>query len=148
MSASGHARHEIVVKRDARTRQIHVPLTPTQQHHAASKDYVDNALISAIDTTQSGAGEYPFAIDPTSRLHRITSDATGNALTLAAGTQGHMMTIIYVAEAAGADTAILTPASLAGGTTITFNGLGDAVEIIYDTTVGAWYVLGGSAVVA
>jgi hypothetical protein len=36
--------------------------------------------------------------------------------------------------------ATLTPATLAGGTTITFNDVGDSVVLIYNTT-GGWAVL-------
>jgi hypothetical protein len=70
----------------------------------------------------SGAG----AVNITQLTTKFTSTATGNALTLADGVEGQMKVIVYVAEAAGGDTGILTPANLGAGTTITFNNVGDA----------------------
>jgi hypothetical protein len=70
----------------------------------------------------SGAG----AVNITKPVTKFTSTATGNALTLADGVEGQLKTIVYVAEAAGGDTGILTPTNLGAGTTITFNAVGDA----------------------
>lgn len=77
-----------------------------------------------IEATQalSGAG----AVNITQPVTKFTSTATGNALTLADGVEGQIKTIVYVAEAAGADTGILTPTNLGAGTTITFTNVGDA----------------------
>lgn len=68
----------------------------------------------------------PGAVNLTTLTTAFTSTATGNALTLADGTAGQLKMIVYVAEAAGADTGILTPANLGGFTTITFNAVGDS----------------------
>ena len=100
-------------------------------------------LVTSDVTTSSGPG----AVAITGAIHEITTTATGNALTLANGVNGQHLTIIYVAEAAGADTAILTPTTLAGGTTITFNAVGDSANLVYSSN-GGWYFLGGAAVVA
>jgi hypothetical protein len=70
----------------------------------------------------SGAG----AVNITQLTTKFTSTATGNALTLADGVEGQIKVIVYVAEAAGGDTGILTPTNLGAGTTITFNTIGDA----------------------
>ena len=70
----------------------------------------------------SGAG----AVNITQLTTKFTSTATGNALTLADGVEGQIKVIVYVAEAAGGDTGILTPTNLGAGTTITFNAIGDA----------------------
>ena len=70
----------------------------------------------------SGAG----AVNLTTLTTAFTSTATGNALTLADGTAGQLKMIVYVAEAAGADTGILTPTNLGGYTTITFTNVGDS----------------------
>lgn len=70
----------------------------------------------------SGAG----AVNITQPVTKFTSTATGNALSLADGVEGQLKTIVYVAEAAGADTGILTPTNLGAGTTITFTNVGDA----------------------
>jgi len=70
----------------------------------------------------SGAG----AVNITQLTTKFTSTAAGNALTLADGVEGQIKVIVYVAEAAGGDTGILTPTNLGAGTTITFNAIGDA----------------------
>ena len=77
-----------------------------------------------IEAVQALSG--PGAVNITQPTTKFTSTATGNALTLADGVEGQTKTIVYVAEAAGGDTGILTPANLGAGTTITFNAVGDA----------------------
>jgi len=84
----------------------------------------------------SGAG----AVNITSLATAFTSTATGNALTLADGAQGQLKTVIYVAEAAGGDTGVLTPTNLGSGTTITFNDIGDSVTLQFAGT--DWWVVG------
>jgi hypothetical protein len=84
----------------------------------------------------SGAG----AVNITSLATAFTSTAAGNALTLADGAQGQLKTVIYVAEAAGGDTGVLTPTNLGSGTTITFNAVGDSVTLQFAGT--DWWVVG------
>jgi hypothetical protein len=99
---------------------------------------VANGGTGASGTVQalSGAG----AVNITSLATAFTSTATGNALTLADGAQGQLKTIIYVAEAAGGDTGVLTPTNLGSGTTITFNAVGDSVTLQFAGT--DWWVVG------
>jgi hypothetical protein len=68
----------------------------------------------------------PGAVNITQPVTKFTSTLAGNALTLADGVEGQTKTIVYVAEAAGGDTGVLTPVNLGAGTTITFNAVGDA----------------------
>ena len=75
-------------------------------------------------TIQSLSG--PGAVNITTLTTAFTSTAAGNALTLADGAAGQLKMIVYVAEAAGGDTGVLTPTNLGGGTTITFNAVGDS----------------------
>lgn len=77
-----------------------------------------------VESVQTLAG--PGAVNITQSVTKFTSTATGNALTLADGVEGQLKTIVYVAEAAGADTGVLTPTNLGAGTTITFTNVGDA----------------------
>jgi hypothetical protein len=91
---------------------------------------------SAAVQALSGAG----AVDITSLATAFTSTAAGNALTLADGAQGQLKTIIYVAEAAGGDTGVLTPTNLGSATTITFNAVGDSVTLQFAGT--DWWVVG------
>jgi len=99
-------------------------------------------LKTATTQALSGAG----AVNVTTAITEFTSVGTGDALTLADGVEGQHKFVVYVAEAAGGDTGVLTPASLAGGTTVTFNDVGDSAHLLF--TAGDWYFLGGSAVVA
>lgn len=96
---------------------------------------VNGAVIGNVQSL-SGAG----AVDVTSFATAFTSTATGNALTLANGTVGQVKTIAYVAEAAGADTGILTPTTRVGYSTITFTNVGDSVTLQYFTQ--GWAVIG------
>jgi hypothetical protein len=105
---------------------------------------VANGGTGASATVQALSG--PGAVDITSLATAFTSTAAGNALTLADGAQGQLKTIIYVAEAAGGDTGVLTPTNLGSATTITFNAVGDSVTLQFAGT--DWWVVGfrGAAV--
>ena len=85
------------------------------------------------------------AVDVITPTTEITTTGTGDAFTLADGSQGLMKTIVYSAEGGGADTAVLTPANLAGGATITFTDVGAAVELCFSG--GTWYIAGSNDVV-
>jgi hypothetical protein len=99
---------------------------------------VANGGTGASGTVQalSGAG----AVNITSLATAFTSTGAGNALTLADGAQGQIKTVIYVAEAAGGDTGVLTPTNLGSATTITFNAVGDSVTLQFAGT--DWWVVG------
>ena len=99
---------------------------------------VANGGTGASATVQALSG--PGAVNITSLATAFTSTAAGNALTLADGAQGQLKTIIYVAEAAGGDTGVLTPANLGSATTITFNNVGDSVTLQFAGT--DWWVVG------
>ena len=99
--------------------------------------------VTGTATASSGAG----AVAITGSIHEVTTSGIGDALTLADGVAGQKLTILYVAEGGGTDTAILTPTTLAGGATITFNALGDSADLTFSST-GGWYMHGGTAVIA
>jgi len=99
---------------------------------------VANGGTGASATVQALSG--PGAVNITALATAFTSTATGNALTLADGVAGQIKTIVYVAEAAGGDTGVLTPTNLGSATTITFNAVGDSVTLQF---IGAdWWVIG------
>ena len=99
---------------------------------------VANGGTGASATVQALSG--PGAVNITALATAFTSTAAGNALTLADGVAGQIKTIVYVAEAAGGDTGVLTPANLGSATTITFNAVGDSVTLQF---IGAdWWVIG------
>jgi hypothetical protein len=99
---------------------------------------VANGGTGASATVQALSG--PGAVNITSLATAFTSTAAGNALTLADGAQGQLKTVIYVAEAAGGDTGILTPTNLGSATTITFNAVGDSATLQFAGT--DWWVVG------
>ena len=105
---------------------------------------VANGGTGASGAVQALSG--PGAVNITSLATAFTSTAAGNALTLTDGAQGQLKTIIYVAEAAGGDTGVLTPTNLGSATTITFNAVGDSVTLQFAGT--DWWVVGlrGAAV--
>ncbi len=82
--------------------------------------------------TRSGAGAVPI----TSGTVRLTTTAA-NALTLANGTNGQLLTIVMVVD--GGD-GTLTPTTKTGFSTIDFTAVGNAVTLQYFTTLG-WMVI-------
>ena len=83
-------------------------------------------------TTRSGAGAVPI----TAATVRLTTTGA-NALTLANGANGQILSIVMVAD--GGD-GTLTPTTKTGFTTITFGDVGDSVTLQYFTTLG-WMIL-------
>jgi hypothetical protein len=105
----------------------------------AAQTFTGNQTFSGaiIGAVQALSG--PGAVNVTQLTTAFTSTATGNALTLADGVAGQLKTIVYVAEAAGGDTGVLTPTNLGAYTTITFNAVGDSVILQF---IGAdWWVI-------
>jgi hypothetical protein len=100
--------------------------------------YISNAggtLVWPVIPTTAGtqALSGPGAVNITSYQTQFTSTGTGDALTLAdAAIAGHLKKITYVAEGGGADTGVLTPTNLAGGTTLTFNAVGDYAVLMWN----------------
>lgn len=86
-------------------------------------------------TGLTGAG----AIVLTHSKVEFTSTGTAQALTLANGTVGQKVVITYIAEGAAADSAVLTPTTLLGWTTATFNNVGDTLELEYGTN--GWAII-------
>ena len=85
--------------------------------------------------TRSGAGAVPI----TSSTVRLTTTGT-DALTLANGANGQILTIVMVAYVGDGT---LTPTTKTGFSTITFGAVGDAITLQYFTTLG-WMVIGNS----
>jgi hypothetical protein len=121
-----------------------------------------NASIARTDAAQTFTGTQTFAgavvgsvqalsgpgaVNVTTLTTAFTSTATGNALTLADGVAGQLKAIVYVAEAAGGDTGVLTPANFGNGTTITFNAVGESVLLQFLGT-DWWIVSNNGATVA
>ncbi len=74
----------------------------------------------------------PGAVTVTNYYTALTTTGTGDALTLGPGAVlGQIKKIKYVAEGAGADTAVLTPSVTTGFATCTFNAVGDYAVFFY-----------------
>lgn len=100
---------------------------------------------AVVGSVQALSG--PGAVNVTTLTTAFTSTGTGDALTLADGVAGQLKAIVYVAEAAGADTGVLTPANFGNGTTITFNAVGESVLLQFLGT-DWWIVSNNGATVA
>lgn len=100
---------------------------------------------AVVGSVQALSG--PGAVNVTTLTTAFTSTGTGDALTLADGVAGQFKAIVYVAETAGADTGVLTPANFGNGTTITFNAVGESVLLQFLGT-DWWVVSNNGATVA
>ena len=89
--------------------------------------------IFATNQALSGAG----AVNVTDMLTSLTTTGAAEALTLANGTLGQMKIISHVVDGGSA---VLTPTTKIGFTTITFTNVGDSATLVY-TSVG-WAVIG------
>lgn len=100
---------------------------------------------AVVGSVQALSG--PGAVNVTTLTTAFTSTGAGDALTLADGVAGQFKAIVYVAEAAGGDTGVLTPANFGNGTTITFNSVGHSVLLQFLGT-DWWIVSNNGATVA
>ena len=93
----------------------------------------NSGIIGGVQSL-SGAG----AVDTTNLVTELTTTGA-DALTLANGSVGQIKIITMIVD--GGD-GTLTPTTLAGGTTITFNDVGDGVVLVYGTA--GWVVVGNN----
>lgn len=110
--------------------------------HVADQGITLNKAINftpdAITATNSGVA---------ASITTVTTEVTTNGdsdldnVTLANGTEGQMKIIKCVVEGNWLDTWKITPATMCGGTQITFAGVGEGCVLVYDATTG-WCVVG------
>jgi len=93
--------------------------------------------VFASNQALSGAG----AVNTTDMLTSLTTTGATQALTLANGTLGQIKIISHIVDGGSA---VLTPTTKIGFTTITFTAVGDSAMLIY-TTLG-WAVVGSKGV--
>lgn len=86
------------------------------------------------------------AVSITTAATSLTTTAPAQAITLANGAVGQIKTIAHVASSGGG-TAVLTPATKTGYTTITFTSVGETATLQYFATVG-WLIIGLRGAVA
>ncbi len=95
--------------------------------------------IFATNQALSGAG----AVNVTDMFTSLTTTGAAQALTLANGTTGQIKIISHVVDGGSA---VLTPTTKIGFTTITFTNVGDSATLIY--TAAGWAIIGISGAVA
>jgi hypothetical protein len=87
----------------------------------------------------SGAG----AVDVTNAFTALTTTGAAQALTLANGTVGEVKIITHVVDGGSA---VLTPTTKIGFTTITFTGVGESAMLVY--TAAGWAIVALNGAVA
>jgi hypothetical protein len=87
----------------------------------------------------SGAG----AVNVTSAFTALTTTGAAQALTLANGTVGELKIITHVVDGGSA---VLTPTTKIGFTTITFTGVGESATLVY--TAAGWAIVALNGAVA
>lgn len=87
----------------------------------------------------SGAG----AVNTTDMLTSLTTTGSAQALTLANGTAGQVKVITHTVDGGSA---VLTPTTKIGFSTITFTGVGESATLIY--TAAGWAILALNGAVA
>jgi len=95
--------------------------------------------VFATNQALSGAG----AVNLTDMLTSLTTTGASQALTLANGTVGQIKIISHVVDGGSA---VLTPTTKIGFTTITFTAVGDSAMLIY--TVSGWDIIALNGAVA
>ena len=81
----------------------------------------------------SGAG----AVDVTNTFTSLTTTGSTQALTLANGSVGQIKIIVHTVDGGSA---LLTPTTKIGFSTVTFTAVGDSVMMIY--TAAGWAIIG------
>lgn len=87
----------------------------------------------------SGAG----AVDVTNTFTALTTTGAAQALTLANGTTGQVKIITHVVDGGSA---VLTPTTKIGFSTITFTGVGESATLVY--TAAGWAIVSLNGAVA
>ncbi len=86
-------------------------------------------------------GSSATAIDVTSAVTEVNATSATHAGALADGVAGQIKMILNTSTS-GTSNVVITPANLAGGTTITLNAPGESVVCIFKAS--KWYVIGGN----
>lgn len=95
----------------------------------------------AITATSDGVAA---SVETTSTEVTTNGDSDLDNVTLANGVDGQIKHIYCVAEGNAADTWKITPASMIGGTQITFSGVGEGCTLVYDAGATGWIVIGNN----
>ena len=94
------------------------------------------AVVGGVQSL-SGAG----AVDITNMVTSLTTTGSAQALTLADGTAGQLKVITHTVDGGSA---VLTPTTKIGFSTVTFAAVGDTVTLMY--TAAGWAIIGSRGV--
>ena len=86
------------------------------------------------------AGGTSTALTVAAFWHSVDADAGGDTFTLADGAEGQ---IKFITLLSSTGVATITPANMAGGTSVTLNAAGDSV--MFGFTGTEWFILGGNS---
>ena len=127
---------------DASTDRVGVGVaTPSQKLDVNGDVAISGGSLYLSQTAQSSTGT--STADLTKAVTELTLSSGSDAASLANGTVGQIKIFVVVG---GSGSCVIKPTTLNGGTTITFNAVGDAVTLLYVATVG-WTVIGSNSVV-
>lgn len=104
---------------------------------------VRDRFMTAGNTTSAADS---LAIPVTHSYVAKTTGGDAEALTLANGVPGQIITISLVVDGGGTGT--LTPATKSGFTTIAFADAGDTASLLYVNDTVGWVILGAAGVAA
>jgi len=91
------------------------------------------AMSDAVDSIS----ESDSVVSNTTSITTISTGSASGTFTFADGVQGQIKVIVMLAD--GGYDATINPANLAGGSSITFTDVGDAVVLVYITS--QWFVV-------
>lgn len=97
---------------------------------------LSGAIIGGVQAL-SGAG----AVNLTTPITSLTTTGASQALTLADGTVGQIKIVVHTVDGGSA---VLTPTTKIGFSTVTFTNVGDAVTLVY--TSAGWAIIGSRGV--
>ena len=112
-----------------------VTVSSTTGAVTVNSSFAKDVVLSA--QSLSGAG----AVNVTDAFTSLTTTGASQALTLANGSVGEVKVIVHTVDGGSA---VLTPTTKIGFTTVTFTAVGDAATLIY--TSAGWAVIGSKGV--
>lgn len=104
---------------------------------AVTVDATFGTAVVGATQSLSGAG----AVNLTSLLTSLTTSGVSQALTLADGSVGQLKVITHTVDGGSA---VLTPTTKIGFSTVTFAAVGDTVTLVY--TSAGWAIIGSRGV--
>ena len=90
--------------------------------------------------TLTADGSTTLVANLTSAVTEINCTSASSAVTLAAGSEGQIKTILN-SSTSGSNPLIITPTNMKGGVTVTITQRGRSVTLLYKSSY--WYIIGG-----